>query len=52
MSDNTSRFVAGALVAVGAIMIAIAGPCTAFFGAELSSSSCAAATPASRASSW
>ena len=32
MSDNTSRFVAGALVAVGAIMIAIAGPCTVFFG--------------------
>jgi len=32
MSDKTSRFVAGALVAVGAIMIAIAGPCTVFFG--------------------
>lgn len=32
MSDRTSRFVAGGLVAMGALLIAFAGPCTLFFG--------------------
>ena len=32
MSDGTRRFIAGAVVAVGAILVLLAGPCTAFFG--------------------
>lgn len=32
MSDGTKRFIAGALVAMGVVMVLVAGPCTAFFG--------------------
>jgi hypothetical protein len=32
MSDGTTRFIAGALIAVGAILVLLAGPCTLFFG--------------------
>lgn len=32
MSDGTRRFIAGGLVAVGAILVLLAGPCTLFFG--------------------
>lgn len=32
MSDRTGRFVAGGLVALGALIVGFAGPCTLFFG--------------------
>jgi len=32
LSDRTSRFVSGAILAVGAIMVAVAGPCTLVYG--------------------